>query len=103
MDFTANSVDTGRMYQMFQSYKNKFHDNENGNLVNIVDFNSIYPLVHFDLTNVEKSVFNVNGGCDLEFRCRQSGAAAVQFYVLVLHEREAVAHSNGSQIRLEQL
>mgnify|MGYP001569304549 CR=1 FL=1 len=103
MDFTANSVDTGRMYQMFQSYKNKFHDNENGNLVNIVDFNSIYPLVHFDLTNVEKSVFNVNGGCDLEFRCRQSAGTAVQFYVLVLHEREAVAHSNGSQIRLEQL
>jgi len=103
MDFTAGNVDTGRMYQMFQSYKNKFHDNENGSLVNLFDFTNIYPIIHFDLTNVEKSVFNVNGGCDLEFRCRQSNATAVQFYVLVCHEREAVAHSNGSQIRLEQL
>jgi hypothetical protein len=103
MDFTAGNVDTGRMYQMFQSYKNKFHDNENGSLVNLYDFTNIYPIIHFDLTNVEKSIFNVNGGCDLTFNCRQSNATAVQFYILVCHERESVAHSNGSQIRLEQL
>jgi hypothetical protein len=103
MDFAPGSVDTGRMFQMFQEYKSKFHDNENGSLVHLVDYTNAFPIIHFNLQNVEKSVFNINGGCDLEFRCRQSNGTAVQFYVLVVHEKEAVAHSNGSQIRLEQL
>ena len=103
MDFTAGTVDTGRIYQEFLNKKNMFHDNENGSLVNMIDFTNLYPVLTFNLENIERSVFNVNGGCDLEFRCRMSNATAVQFYILVVAEREAIAHSNGTQIRLEQL
>ena len=101
-DFSAGNEDVGRVFQNFLSYGNRFNDNQNGCLLNMIDFKTS-PLFYFDLTNVEPSVFSVNGSSDLEVRCRMSNGTAVQFYVLVLSEREAIIHGNSTQLRLEQL
>ena len=72
----------------------------NINLNEFKDFNAIH---YIDLSNVEDGVYNMNSSADIEVRIKKTNADDVRCIAVILSENEAVAHSNGTSVRLEQV
>ena len=102
-NFAANNLNVGRAYQNLLSSKNTFHNMDDSLLINLPEFRDIYPIHYIDLSNVEDGVYNMNSSADIEVRIKKNNAEDLRCIAVILSESEAVAHSNGTSVRLEQV
>ena len=103
MDFTANNLNVGRAFQNLLSSKNKFNNTDDSLLINLNEFKDFNSIHYIDLSNVEDGVYNMNSSADIEVRIKKANADDVRCIAVILSENEAVAHSNGTSVRLEQV
>ena len=102
-NFTANSVDVGRVKAALDRYKAPYQNTDGANLINLIDYANMYPIFYFDLNQVKDESFSTEGAADLEVVTKCSNATAVNFFCVVLHKRSAVISGNSTQMTLQQL
>ena len=102
-NFSAGSVNVGRVKAALDRFKSPYMNTDGANLVNLVDYANIYPIVYFDLTQVKDESFSTEGAADLSVTCKCSSATAVNFFVVLLHQRSAVISGNSTQLTIQQL
>jgi hypothetical protein len=102
-NFTANSINVGRVKAALDRYKSPYMNTDGANLVNLVDYVNMYPLFCFDLTQVKNESFSTEGAADLSVVAKCSANVAVNFVCVLLHQRSAVISGNSTQLTIQQL
>ena len=90
------STDLSRVYRDVLKYVHKNNEFSEGSLINISNFQTLFPFLYFDLTKQKADVRD--GTTKLTFRYELSGttAAAYSVYALTLYEQEAeLVQQNG--------
>ena len=90
------STDLSRVYRDVLKYVHKNNEFSEGSLINISNFQTLFPFLYFDLTKQKEDVRD--GTTKLTFRYELSGttAAAYSVYALTLYEQEAeLVQQNG--------
>ena len=90
------STDLSRVYRDVLKYVHKNNEFSEGLLINISNFQTLFPFLYFDLTKQKADVRD--GTTKLTFRYELSGttAAAYSVYALTLYEQEAeLVQQNG--------
>jgi len=90
------STDLSRVYRDVLKYVHKNNEHSEGSLLNISNFQTLFPFLYFDLTKQKADIRD--GTTKLTFRYELSGttAAAYSVYALTLYEQEAeLVQQNG--------
>ena len=90
------STDLSRVYRDVLKYVHKNSEYSEGSLLNISNFQTLFPFLYFDLTKQKADIRD--GTTKLTFRYELSGttAAAYSVYALNLYEQEAeLVQQNG--------
>ena len=90
------STELTRVYRDVLKYVHKNSEFGEGSLINISNFQALFPVLYFDLTKQKKDVRD--GTTKLTFRYELSGVAATAYsiYALTLYEQEAeIVQQNG--------
>ena len=90
------STDLSRVYRDVLKYVHKNNEFREGSLINISNFQTLFPFLYFDLTKQKADIRD--GTTKLTFRYELSGttAAAYSVYALTLYEQEAeLVQQNG--------
>ena len=90
------STDLSRVYRDVLKYVHKNNEFSEGSLLNISNFQTLFPILYFDLTKQKADIRD--GTTKLTFRYELSGttAAAYSVYALTLFEQEAeLVQQNG--------
>ena len=90
------ATDLSRVYRDVLKYVHKNSEYSEGSLLNISNFQTIFPFLYFDLTKQKADIRD--GTTKLTFRYELSGttAAAYSVYALTLYEQEAeLVQQNG--------
>ena len=90
------STDLSRVYRDVLKYVHKVNEYNQGTLLNISNFQRLFPFLYFDLTKQKADIRD--GTTKLTFRYELSGttAAAYSVYALTLYEQEAeLIQQNG--------
>ena len=90
------STDLARVYRDVLKYVHKINEYNEGSLLNISNFQTLFPLLYFDLTKQKTDI--KDGTTKLTFRYELSGttATAYSLYALTLYEQEAeLIQQNG--------
>ena len=90
------STDLSRVYRDVLKYVHKNNEFSEGSLLNISNFQTLFPILYFDLTKQKADIRD--GTTKLTFRYELSGttAAAYSVYALTLYEQEAeLVQQNG--------
>ena len=90
------STDLSRVYRDVLKYVHKNNEFSEGSLINISNFQTLFPFLYFDLTKQKADIRD--GTTKLTFRYELSGttAAAYSVYTLTLYEQEAeLVQQNG--------
>ena len=90
------STDLSRVYRDVLKYVHKINEYNEGSLLNISNFQTLFPFLYFDLTKQKTDI--KNGTTKLTFRYELSGttATAYSIYALTLYEQEAeLIQQNG--------
>ena len=90
------STDLSRVYRDVLKYVHKNNEFSEGSLINISNFQTLFPFLYFDLTKQKADVRD--GTTKLTFRYELSGTTATAYsvYALTLYEQEAeLVQQNG--------
>ena len=90
------STDLSRVYRDVLKYVHKNSEYSEGSLINISNFQTLFPFLYFDLTKQKADIRD--GTTKLTFRYELSGTTATAYsvYSLTLHEQEAeLVQQNG--------
>ena len=90
------STELTRVYRDVLKYVHKNSEYGEGSLINISNFQALFPFLYFDLTKQKKDIRD--GTTKLTFRYELSGVAATAYsvYALTLYEQEAeIVQQNG--------
>ena len=90
------STDLSRVYRDVLKYVHKVNEYGEGTLLNILNFQSLFPFLYFDLTKQKADIRD--GTTKLTFRYELSGTTATAYsvYALTLYEQEAeLIQQNG--------
>jgi len=90
------AIDLSRVYRDVLKYVHKNNEFSEGSLLNISNFQTLFPFLYFDLTKQKADIRD--GTTKLTFRYELSGttAAAYSVYALTLYEQEAeLVQQNG--------
>ena len=90
------STDLSRVYRDILKYVHKNSEYSEGSLLNISNFQTLFPFVYFDLTKQKADIRD--GTTKLTFRYELSGTTAADYsvYALTLYEQEAeLVQQNG--------
>ena len=90
------STDLSRVYRDVLKYVHKNNEFSEGSLLNISNFQTLFPFLYFDLTKQKADVRD--GTTKLTFRYELSGTTATAYsvYALTLYEQEAeLVQQNG--------
>ena len=90
------STDLTRVYRDVLKYVHKVNEYNEGSLLNISNFQTLFPFLYFDLTKQKTDI--KDGTTKLTFRYELSGttATAYSIYALTLYEQEAeLIQQNG--------
>ena len=90
------STDLSRVYRDVLKYVHKNNEFGEGSLINISNFQTLFPILYFDLTKQKADVRD--GTTKLTFRYELSGTTATAYsvYALTLYEQEAeLVQQNG--------
>ena len=90
------ATDLSRVYRDVLKYVHKNNEFSEGSLINISNFQTLFPFLYFDLTKQKADIRD--GTTKLTFRYELSGttAAAYSVYALTLYEQEAeLVQQNG--------
>ena len=91
------STDLSRVYRDVLKYVHKVNEYGEGTLLNILNFQRLFPFLYFDLTKQKADIRDV-GTTKLTFRYELSGTTATAYsvYALTLYEQEAeLIQQNG--------
>ena len=88
------STDLSRVYRDVLKYVNKINEYGEGTLLDILNFENLYPFLYFDLTKQKADIRD--GTTKLTFRYELSGTTATAYsvYALTLYEQELI-QQNG--------
>ncbi len=105
MSFAAGTEDWLRPYVDFLRFSGKNIASSDGSLVSYTDYNALYPILVFDVSNVEENVFSAPNAANLEVRLTYaSTTSACYLNVIVIHEREVRFKGvGGSKVIIEKL
>ena len=90
------STDLARVYRDVLKYVHKINEYNEGSLLNISNFQTLFPFLYFDLTKQKTDI--KDGTTKLTFRYELSGTTttAYSIYALTLYEQEAeLIQQNG--------
>ena len=90
------SADLSRVFRDVLKYVHKINEYNEGSLLNISNFQTLFPFLYFDLTKQKTDI--KDGTTKLTFRYELSGttATAYSIYALTLYEQEAeIIQQNG--------
>ena len=90
------SIDLSHVYRDVLKYVHKNSEYSEGSLLNISNFQTIFPFLYFDLTKQKEDI--KDGTTKLTFRYELSGTTATPYsvYALALYEQEAeLVQQNG--------
>ena len=90
------STDLSRVYRDVLKYVHKNSEYGEGSLINISNFQTLFPILYFDLTKQKADIRD--GTTKLTFRYELSGTTATEYsvYALTLYEQEAeLVQQNG--------
>ena len=90
------STDLSRVYRDVLKYVHKINEYNEGSLLNISNFQTLFPFLYFDLTKQKTDI--KDGTTKLTYRYELSGttATAYSIYALTLYEQEAeLIQQNG--------
>ena len=90
------STDLSRVYRDVLKYVHKINEYNEGSLLNISNFQTLFPFLYFDLTKQKTDI--KDGTTKLTFRYELSGTTttAYSIYALTLYEQEAeLIQQNG--------
>ena len=90
------ATDLSRVYRDVLKYVHKNNELGEGSLINIVNFQTLFPFLYFDLTKQKADIRD--GTTKLTFRYELSGTTATAYsvYALTLYEQEAeLVQQNG--------
>ena len=90
------STDLSRVFRDVLKYVHKINEYNEGSLLNISNFQTLFPFLYFDLTKQKTDI--KDGTTKLTFRYELSGttATAYSIYALTLYEQEAeLIQQNG--------
>ena len=90
------STELTRVYRDVLKYVNKVNEYGEGTLLDILNFENLYPFLYFDLTKQKADIRD--GTTKLTFRYELSGTTATAYsvYALTLYEQEAeLIQQNG--------
>ena len=90
------STDLSRVFRDVLKYVHKINECDEGSLLNISNFQTLFPFLYFDLTKQKTDI--KDGTTKLTFRYELSGttATAYSIYALTLYEQEAeLIQQNG--------
>ena len=90
------STDLSRVYRDILKYVHKNSEYGEGSLLNISNFQTLFPILYFDLTKQKADIRD--GTTKLTFRYELSGTTATDYsvYALTLYEQEAeLVQQNG--------
>ena len=90
------STELTRVYRDVLKYVNKINEYGEGTLLNILNYQTLFPIIYFDLTKQKADIRD--GTTKLTFRYELSGTTATAYsvYALTLYEQEAeLIQQNG--------
>ena len=92
------STDLSRVYRDVLKYVHKENEYNQGTLLNIGNFQTLFPFLHFDLTKQKEDI--KDGTTKLTFRYELSGTTATAYsvYALTLYEQEAELIQQNSKL-----
>ena len=92
--------DPSRVFRDVMKYVNANNDLQDGTLLKISNFKTLFPFVYFDLTKQKMDI--KDGGTKLSFHYKLSGATATDYiiYGIVLSEQEAEIEKEGGKLLL---
>jgi len=88
VEYNTNEEDYLRAYMYFLESQNKMLFDENGSIVSYEEFKSLYPIYVFDLSKIERRVFENVSASEIEIRFTRTGGgdANNDFYCFCILE-----------------
>ena len=92
------ATDPTRVYRDLMSYAHKVSEFQLGSLLNISNFESLYPFIYFDLTHQKQDIRD--GVTKLTFHYELSGQTAADYniYAMTLYEQDVELYQAGGKI-----
>ena len=87
-----------RIFSDLMNYSWKKNDYNTGTQLNVSNWESIYPLLYFDLSYQAEQVSRDPKQLILRYRINQASAADFQLHAIVLYEQEVVIDKVGDQL-----
>ena len=92
------ATDPTRVYRDLMSYARKVSEFQLGSLLNISNFESLYPFIYFDLTHQKQDIRD--GVTKLTFHYELSGPTTTDYniYAMTLYEQDVELYQAGGKI-----
>ena len=87
-----------RIFSDLMNYSWKKNDYNTGTQLNVSNWESIYPLLYFDLSYQTEEVSRDPKQLVLRYRINQASTAGFQLHAIVLYEQEVVIDKVGDQL-----
>ena len=87
-----------RIYEHLLNYSYRNYDYNSGVQLQIANFESLYPIIHFDLRNNEKFMTNDPLNLTLEYELNETANLQYIIYAYVINEEEFVLETLGNEL-----
>ena len=87
-----------RIFSDLMNYSWKKNDYNTGTQLNVINWESLYPLLYFDLSYQAEQVSRDPKQLILRYRINQAAAADFQLHAIVLYEQDVVIDKVGDQL-----
>ena len=87
-----------RIYEHLINYSFRNYDYNSGVQLQIENFESLYPIIHFDLRNNEKFMTNDPLNLTLEYELNETANLQYIIYAYVINEEEFVLETLGNEL-----
>ena len=87
-----------RIYEHLINYRYRNYDYNSGVQLQIANFESLYPIIHFDLRNNEKFMTNDLLNLTLEYELNETADLRYIIYAYVINEEEFVLETLGNEL-----
>ena len=87
-----------RIFSDLMNYSWKKNDYNTGTQLNVINWESLYPLLYFDLSYQAEQVSRDPKQLILRYRINQASAADFQLHAIVLYEQDVVIDKVGDQL-----
>ena len=87
-----------RIYEHLINYSYRNYDYDSGVQLQIANFESLYPIIHFDLRNNEKFMTNDPQNLTFEYELNETANLQYIIYAYVMNEEEFVLETLGNEL-----